>query len=173
MVRRIGVLGLAFLVSACTSVTPSSVTPSSVTPACTGGANDPAGCIAKVVVGEVTYQDWGLVALSDAARAGLVASGTLTTSVTYPSSPGANSRIDSADHDSGVNYAGLPVWNVPGIDAGHVILLGPFPQTFDSNLYELFLAPAGSQDVPLELCSHLKQSKINPPPVCQPVPQTP
>lgn len=171
--RRIGIVGVALLVSACTSATPVSVTPASVAPACTGGANDPAGCVAKVSVGEVTYQDWGLVAFSDAGRAELVASGILTTSVTYPASPGANGRIDSADHDSGVNYAGLPVWNVPGIDPGHLILLGPFPQTFDSNLYEMFLAPAGSQDVPLELCSHLKPSKINPPLVCQPVPQTP
>ena len=157
--HRILVLGLALLATACTTTSAPSVAT-----ICTG---DPSqfGCVAQVTVSGVTYQDWGAVAISDAAKVTLVASSSLTTAVAWLSSPDIN-RIDSADHDDGVNYAGAGVWVVPQIGAGHAILLGPFPTVYESNLYELFLAPAGSHDVPLALCSDLKHSKVNPPLVC-------
>ncbi|TFG86222.1 MAG: kelch-like protein, partial [Gemmatimonadales bacterium] len=136
-----------------------------VTPRCTGAASDPPGCVAKVAFQGITYLDHGYVALTDDARAGLAPLGSLTTAVEWLPAPDPAAIATAADGGE-ASYAGAAVWVVPNIDPAHLVLLGPFPQEWEPNLYELFLAQGGSQDFPLELCQYLKPpgtSKTHPP----------
>jgi hypothetical protein len=171
VMRRILVLGLAVLTTSCTVVQGPFQTA-----ACTGAPTDPVGCIAKVAFGGIVYLDRGYVAITEDGQAKLAASGTLTTAVEWLPSPDRDARPMAA-HDSRVNnYAGAAVWVVPEIEAGRMVLLGPFPQEWEPNLYEMFLAQGGSEDFPLGLCPYLKPlgtSKAIPPQVCGQVPPAP
>jgi hypothetical protein len=142
-------------------------------PACTGAPNEPVGCTASITFEGITYLDRGYVALTDEARAKLHESGTLTEEVEWLPSP----DLDTAPMlpvPAEAQFAGASVWAVPGTDPQQLILLGPFPQEWEPNLYEMFLADGGSKDPPVELCPDIKRvTKANPPLVCQGVSQAP
>lgn len=136
---------------------------------CHGTANDPVGCAARMTFDGVTYIDSGYVALTDEAVATVTRSGTVTEPVAWPPNRDPNAR-PMIVLDPGVNnYADATVWVVPGIDGSQMVLLGPFPQEWDTNLYEMFLAQDGPQDFPVALCAYLKPrdtSKAGRPPEC-------
>jgi hypothetical protein len=166
--RRLLLLGVALLTSGC-AVGPGS----SQAAACTGSPNEPVGCTAKISVGGVTYLDRGYVALTDDAKAMLAASGTVTAAVEWLPSPDQNAA-PMLPVPAEAQFADASVWAVPGIDPKQLVLVGPFPQPWESNLYEMFIVQGGSKDPPVALCPLLKRAtKANPPLVCQPTPQAP
>lgn len=160
--RRLFLLGVAVLGCACTA----GAGPSQA-PACTGSPNEPVGCTAKISFDGINYVDRGYVALTDEARAKLHASGTLTEEVDWLASPDPNAA-PMLPVPAEAQFVGASVWAVPGTDPHQLVLLGPFPQEWEPNLYEMFLAEGGSKDPPMELCPDLKRAtKANPPLVCQ------
>jgi hypothetical protein len=107
------------------------------------------------------------VALTDDAKMKLAASGSVTAAVEWLPSPDPNAA-PMLPVPAEAEFAGASVWTVPGIDPKQLVLLGPFPQEWEPNLYELFLAEGGSKDPPLALCPNLERAtKANPPVVCQ------
>ena len=166
--RRLLLLGVAVLAAGCAGGPASS--PAA---ACTGSANEPVGCTAKITFEGSTYLDRGYVALTDDAPAKLTASGTLTTEVEWLSSPDPYAA-PMLPVPAEAQFADASVWVVPGIDPHVLVLLGPFPQEWEPNLYEMFLAQEGSKDPPVALCPYIERAtKANPPLVCQGVSQAP
>ena len=166
--RRLLLVGLAVLTGGCAA----GAGPSQA-PACTGSSNDHVGCTAKITFGGTTYLDRGYVALTDEAKAKLTASGTLTTEVEWLPSPDP-AAMPMAIVGGQADYADASVWVLPGIDPQVLVLLGPFAQEWEPNLYELFGVEGGSKDPPLALCPLLKlTSKANRPLVCQEMSQAP
>lgn len=160
--RRLLLFGVAVLTTAC-AVGPGP----SQAPACTGSPNEPVGCVARISVGGTTYLDRGYVALTDEAKAKLAASGSVTAAVEWLPSPDPNAA-PMLPVPAEAEFAGASVWVVAGIDPHVLVLLGPFPQDWEANLYEMFLAEGGSKDPPMALCQYIKRaSKANPPLVCQ------
>jgi hypothetical protein len=162
------IVGLAVLTAGC-AVGPGS----SQAPACTGSPNEPVGCTAKITFGGTTYLDRGYVALTDDVPAKLTASGTLTTEVDWLPAPDPDAA-PMLPVPAEAQFAGASVWAVPGIDPKQLVLLGPFPQDWEPNLYELFLVDGGSNDPPVALCPYIERAtKANPPLVCQGASQAP
>jgi hypothetical protein len=160
--RRLVLLGVAVLAGGC-AAGPGPSQP----PACTGSPNEPVGCTAKIAFEGTTYLDRGYVALTDEARAKLTASGTLTTEVEWLPSPDPYAA-PMLPVPAEAQFAGASVWAVPEIDPKQLVLLGPFPQEWEPNLYEMFLVEGGSQDPPVALCPYIEHAtKANPPLVCQ------
>jgi hypothetical protein len=123
--------------------------------------------VARITFGGTTYLDRGYVALTDDAKVKLAASGTLTAAVEWLSAPDPNA-MPMLPVPAEAEFAGASVWAVPGIDPKQLVLLGPFSQPWEPNLYEMFLTDGGSKDPPIALCSNLKRAtKANPPLVCQ------
>lgn len=140
-------------------------------PACTGSPNEPVGCTARINFEGTTYLDRGYVALADEAPAKLQASGTLTEEVEWLPSPDPYAA-PMLPVPAEAQFGGASVWVVPGIDPKLLILLGPFPQEWEPNLYEMFLAEGGSKDPPVVICPFIERAtKANPPLVCQGVSQ--
>jgi hypothetical protein len=164
--RHLWLLGVAVVIGACTTAQE----PSQAA-ACTGSPNEPVGCVAKITLGGTTYLDRGYVALADDATAQLAASGTVTDTVAWLPSPDQNAA-PMLPVPAEAQFAGASVWAIPGIDPQLLVLLGPFPQQWEPNLYEMFLVQGGSKDPPVALCPYIERAtKANPPLVCQPTPQ--
>jgi hypothetical protein len=160
--RRLVLLGVAVFAAGCAAGPRSSQLPP-----CTGSPNEPVGCTAKIVFEGTTYLDRGYVALAEEATAKLTASGSLTTEVEWLPSPDPYAA-PMLPVPAEAQFAGASVWAVDGIDPQLLILLGPFPQEWEPNLYELFLVEGGSKDPPVTLCPYIERAtKANPPLVCQ------
>jgi len=160
--RRLLLLGVAVLTVGCAGGPGASQTPS-----CTGSPNEPVGCTAKISFEGITYLDRGYVALTDEARANLQDSGILTEQVDWLPSPDPHAA-PMLPVPAEAQFASASVWAVHGIDPQLLILLGPFPQEWEPNLYELFLVEGGSKDPPVALCPYIERAtKANPPLVCQ------
>jgi hypothetical protein len=166
--RHLLIGGLAVLAAGCAAGPGSSQLP-----ACTGSPNEPVGCTAKIAFEGTTYLDRGYVALVDDAPAKLTASGTLTAAVEWLPSPDPDAA-PRLPVPAEAQFAGASVWAVQGIDPQVLVLLGPFPQEWEPNLYELFLVQGGSKDPPVALCPYIERAtKANPPLICQGVSQVP